>query len=139
MTQKQLIAHRTALSQKRAELKSSLALHANTKILAGDRLTDSLDQSAHALETVVQVRLRENQSRLLRAIEAALDRIDRGTFGDCESCRQSIPAVRLSAVPWARMCRECKEQQDSELAPRISIRQSPLTLRTSSPVRSTNP
>ena len=97
MTQKQLIAHRTALSQKRAELKSSLALHANTKILAGDRLTDSLDQSAHALETVVQVRLRENQSRLLRAIEAALDRIDRGTFGDCESCRQSIPAVRLSA------------------------------------------
>jgi DnaK suppressor protein len=127
------------LSQKHAELKSSLTVHANMKILAGDRLTDSLDQSAHALETVVQARLKQNQSRLLRAIEAALDRIDRRTFGDCETCGQSIPAVRLKAVPWARMCRDCKEQQDSELAPRISIEQSPLRLRMSSTVRSTNP
>jgi DnaK suppressor protein len=138
MTESQLITHRTILSQKHAEIERSLALQGNVKILTGDHLTDSLDQSAHALETIVAVRLRQNQSRLLRAIEAALDRIDRRMFGDCETCGQSIPPARLNAVPWARLCRECQEQQDRELAPRISIGQSPLTLRTSSPVRSTN-
>jgi RNA polymerase-binding transcription factor len=35
----------------------------------------------------------------------------RGTYGVCEMCQQPIPKVRLEAVPWARHCRDCKEQE----------------------------
>jgi DnaK suppressor protein len=77
------------------------------------RLADFLDQSVHSVEESVQVRLRQTDSRLLKAIDAALDRVERGTFGVCEVCLQDIPTPRLNAVPWARLCRDCKEQQDT--------------------------
>ncbi len=31
--------------------------------------------------------------------------------GGCEACKQPISKARLEAVPWTRLCRECKEQQ----------------------------
>ncbi|HWA25541.1 MAG TPA: TraR/DksA C4-type zinc finger protein [Lacunisphaera sp.] len=42
----------------------------------------------------------------LREILDALDRIDRGTYGRCEATGETIPAVRLRAVPWTRFARE---------------------------------
>jgi DnaK suppressor protein len=38
-------------------------------------------------------------------------RIDRRTFGVCKNCERPISAARLEAVPWTRLCRDCKEQQ----------------------------
>ncbi len=113
MTEKQLDLHRRLLSEKREVLRSALSVRGTMAAHAGGRVADALDQSVHALEIAVQARLRQNHSRLLRAIEAAMGRIDRGTFGVCEVCEQRIPNARLNAVPWARMCRDCKEQQDS--------------------------
>ena len=37
-------------------------------------------------------------------IDAALRRIDEGTYGTCEVCGKPIGAERLSAIPWARLC-----------------------------------
>ncbi|HEY2931985.1 MAG TPA: TraR/DksA family transcriptional regulator [Acidobacteriota bacterium] len=51
------------------------------------------------------------------AIEAALRRIDDGTYGKCEDCGEEIPAKRLEAVPWAPRCTACQEvfeQQQEE-------------------------
>jgi DnaK suppressor protein len=114
MTEKQLTIHKGLLLEKRDELRSALLLDGGIGGHASGRFADSLDQSVHALETALQARLRQNHSRLLRAVEAAMGRLDRGTFGLCESCEQPIPAARLNAVPWTRLCRDCKEQQDAE-------------------------
>jgi hypothetical protein len=48
---------------------------------------------------------------LMRAIEDALARISAGRFGACEVCKQPISKARLEAVPWTRVCRDCKEEQ----------------------------
>jgi len=117
MTMSQIDSYRTLLLEKRAELIGTLSLNGNVGDASGDRPADSIDHSAQALETTVQARLRENQSRLLRAIEAALQRIDRRSFGVCETCGQPIPAARLNAVPWAGLCKDCTEQQDLEVLP----------------------
>ncbi len=43
----------------------------------------------------------------LRQIDAALERIDSGTYGSCEDCGRQIPAGRLAARPAAARCVEC--------------------------------
>ena len=41
-------------------------------------------------------------------IDAALGRVDAGTYGVCESCHRPIPEARLEAVPEATLCVACK-------------------------------
>lgn len=41
-------------------------------------------------------------------IDAALGRVEAGTYGVCESCQQPIPQARLEAVPEATLCVACK-------------------------------
>lgn len=43
----------------------------------------------------------------LAAIDAALDRIEAGTFGICPKCGNPISPARLAAVPHAALCEEC--------------------------------
>lgn len=47
---------------------------------------------------------------LLRDIQQALHRLDRGTFGICQECNQPISPRRLEAVPWATFCVPCEER-----------------------------
>ena len=48
--------------------------------------------------------LEEGAKDTLAEIEAALQRIDEGTYGTCEVCGKPIGAERLSAIPWTRLC-----------------------------------
>jgi DnaK suppressor protein len=79
----------------------------------GERQPDVSDQATEAAEMDLQVHLHQTDSHLLRAIEDALARIDRHTFGICETCHRPISAARLNAVPWTHLCRDCKEQQQT--------------------------
>lgn len=56
--------------------------------------------------------LEENAGHLLGEIEAALARIDEGTYGTCTVCGKSIPEERLQAVPWANLCIDDKRKQE---------------------------
>lgn len=78
---------------------------------AGDPGGDLIDKANADAEAELQIRLHQTDSRLLLAIEEALERIERGTYGACETCRQPIASARLKAVPWARHCRDCKESE----------------------------
>jgi DnaK suppressor protein len=62
-------------------------------------------------EAELQIHFHQTNLRLLRAIEDALARIRHGTFSTCEACQNPISRARLEAVPWARLCRDCKERQ----------------------------
>jgi DnaK suppressor protein len=46
----------------------------------------------------------------LKAIEEALERIDRGEYGSCKRCEQDIHIKRLIAMPWARLCLQCQAE-----------------------------
>jgi DnaK suppressor protein len=49
----------------------------------------------------------EAQARVVE-IDAALARVDAGTYGNCESCGKPIPHARLEALPEATLCVACK-------------------------------
>ena len=54
----------------------------------------------------------ENEEELLLAIDEAIERIDDGTYGKCESCSKAIPKERLKAIPHASLCIECQRQEE---------------------------
>ena len=56
--------------------------------------------------------LEENEERVLAAIDAALKRIDDGTFGICRSCGQPIAIERLEALPYTTQCIDCKRREE---------------------------
>jgi RNA polymerase-binding protein DksA len=51
--------------------------------------------------------LEDNEEHLLASIDAALERIDEGTYGICTNCGQPISEERLGALPWAELCIDC--------------------------------
>ena len=56
--------------------------------------------------------LEDNSTHVLAAIDAALARIDDGTFGTCEVCGKPIDEERLEALPWATLCIDDKRKQE---------------------------
>ncbi|MBI2901535.1 MAG: TraR/DksA C4-type zinc finger protein [Planctomycetes bacterium] len=78
---------------------STLPLH------MADLGTDSFEQD-------ITLGLMETESDELQEIEEALARIKDGSFGLCESCKKSIPKARLRAIPYTRLCVECKKKEE---------------------------
>jgi RNA polymerase-binding transcription factor DksA len=56
--------------------------------------------------------LEENAGHLLAEVNAALARLDDGTYGICTACGRKIPDERLEAVPWASLCLDDKRKQE---------------------------
>jgi DnaK suppressor protein len=83
----------------------------------GELVSGSADQ--HMADTATETVEREigntlelHDERLLVAIDAALGRIDAGTYGKCVNCGAQIPEERLEAMPWATLCIECKRKEE---------------------------
>ena len=55
-----------------------------------------------------------NTSATLEQIEKALEKIEKGTYGECEDCNERIPLERLQALPFATQCIECKRKAEEE-------------------------
>ncbi len=58
--------------------------------------------------------LASNGREALYELDDALKRIEDGTFGICEDCKQSITKNRLKAVPYARFCVKCQEKKEKK-------------------------
>ena len=56
--------------------------------------------------------LMENDEHTLGAIEAALERIQEGVYGDCEECGDAIKKTRLSAIPYTPLCIKCAQANE---------------------------
>src|SRR6478609_7255564 len=65
----------------------------------GSKSGDWIDQSSQESDLHVRLALKQTDSKLLRAIEEAILRLDSGTYGICMDCEEEIPGVRLDAVP----------------------------------------
>ena len=64
------------------------------------------------LDREIDYTLEENEERVLAAIDAALKRIDEGTFGTCRTCGKSIGQDRLEALPHTTQCIDCKRKEE---------------------------
>ena len=77
------------------------------------RQGDMADQASGNNEVHIQLKLKQTDAKILQAIEEALTRIDKGTYGVCRDCGEMIAEARLNAIPWTRVCIACKEKQNS--------------------------
>jgi len=104
--------YKALLLAKRDELRAVVDEGESLVPPANDTSGDVVDWACADTEAELQIRRRQSDAHLVRAIEDALGRIMRGTFGVCEVCKQPISKARLEAVPWTRVCRDCKEKPE---------------------------
>jgi len=90
----------------------------------GIRHADFLDQSGMPLKKPFRHASADRQP-VIEAVDAALFRIEREPLECVRFCTQPIPSARLNAVPWARLCRDCKEQQDTGAPGQPAFRTNP--------------
>jgi RNA polymerase-binding transcription factor len=111
MTKTELDAFRTSLKNSRTELENGSW---NREALAVDTSPEELDRIQRASDRDWTMSNLERNSNRLREVQAALRRIDTGTFGICINCEENINPKRLAAVPWASSCIICQEAADRE-------------------------
>src|SRR5246500_2202356 len=104
-----------ALLRKRGEI---LATSTGTRPLpasvdVNSRQGDLADQASGNNEVHIQLKLKQTDAKILQAIEEALWRIEKGTYGVCRDCGEPIAEARLNAIPWTRVCITCKAKQNA--------------------------
>ena len=104
---------RALLLAKRDKLAAAAGEAESLVLPANDKSGDLIDWARADTEAELQVQRRQSDAHLMRAIEDALARMNRGSFGVCEVCNQPIPRARLEAVSWTRVCRGCRETPES--------------------------
>ena len=70
------------------------------------------DTATETYDRELDYTLEENSEHVLADIDAALQRIEEGTYGICTNCGRQIPEERLEARPWATLCIECKRERE---------------------------
>jgi len=106
--------YREALVRKKAEILTSGGIRPLAATMENNsRQGDMADQADGNNEVHIQLKLKQTDAKILQAIEEALARLDKGSYGTCRDCGEPISPARLQAIPWTRVCITCKEKQNS--------------------------
>jgi len=70
------------------------------------------EMAAITFDREIDYSLEESATQALGEIDAALSRLEQGTFGTCQRCGREIAPERLNARPWARLCIDCKREEE---------------------------
>ena len=101
-----LLQERTQLLQRIAEQRGGLVSRAD---MAADHFDNSFQSRAQIqTERQTEFAMNEHETAELGDIEAALKRIQAGTYGQCTDCGVVIPPARLQAYPTAKRCIKCQ-------------------------------
>ena len=79
-----------------------------------ENMPDPADRATLESDRNFTLRIRDRERRLIGKIKEALERIDNGTYGICESCEEDISEKRLKARPVTTLCIDCKTKQEDE-------------------------
>jgi RNA polymerase-binding protein DksA len=121
MEKKDLKTYEELLQKKKQELMKGIehiandALKTSQRDAAGDLSAYSLhmaDMATDNYDREFSLSLADNEQKLLHRINAAIEKIEAGTYGLCELCEKKITKVRLKAVPFAELCVPCQEKQE---------------------------
>lgn len=111
--------YRKLLEQERAELQEQVRrLEDRTlgrdpysaPVAAEDFDEPGGDAATETLERSLAMATSENLKDMLDNVDAALAKIEKGTYGICDVCAKEIPKKRLDALPYATMCLNCRRR-----------------------------
>jgi len=104
---------RAELEQQRDRLQKTIAHHdigglslteETGELVSSSNDNHLADTASETYERELDEGLEEDAQDQLREVEAALQRIEAGTYGFCSVCGKPIPVERLEAVPWTTLC-----------------------------------
>ena len=123
MKKSELAQYKKMLLEKKEAIEKAIGNGLMAAEIETDNHGDIADVSSAAIETEISMRLKQTDAKLLRAIKEALGRIETGSYGICIECAYEpqnlcdscpeIPAARLRAVPWTKVCAAVKDKQYS--------------------------
>ncbi|MEM8944480.1 MAG: TraR/DksA family transcriptional regulator [Planctomycetota bacterium] len=112
----------TLLVNRRDALRQALAGDLSLlKALPEQTGGDVVDAALDAAQDEISSKLAEVESRELVQIEAALERMREGTYGQCEVCNNKIPLARLNALPYAMTCIDCQRAAENGTGPAADL------------------
>jgi DnaK suppressor protein len=79
--------------------------------------TDMEELGSDNADQELTLSLLGSEKDALDQIEAAIERIENGSYGDCETCGAKIPKSRLEAIPYASQCVRCASQREEGHGP----------------------
>ncbi len=77
-----------------------------------DNFPDPADRATAESNRNFELRIRDRERKLLAKIKEAIERLDSGSYGICESCDDDISLKRLEARPVTTLCVKCKTAQE---------------------------
>jgi DnaK suppressor protein len=78
-----------------------------------DNFPDPTDRASLEADRNFMLRIRDREHKLIKKIRGALDRIENGTYGMCDSCGEDITTQRLKARPVTTQCIDCKTKEEA--------------------------
>ena len=104
---------RQRLLTKRKELLNGVR-GSNVKSLesTGEEIQDIADQASSAYTKEFLLSIGDTERRMLRQVDEALYKIRQETYGLCEVCGEVIGERRLEALPFAKLCIACQEEEE---------------------------
>ena len=78
-----------------------------------ENFPDPTDRAALEADRNFMLRIRDRESKLIKKIKQALERIENDTYGICETCGEEITVKRLKARPVTSQCIECKSKEEA--------------------------
>ncbi len=113
MDKETLAYFKELLLRKLADLNSEIEKAVASMTDNVENLPDPMDRATFESDRNFMLSIRERERKLIPKIREALQRIEEGTFGQCEQCGDDIGIERLNARPEATLCIECKRRQEA--------------------------
>jgi len=107
---------RKMLEDRRRELVNDVQGRMRDVRADGNKDRDVLDQGESSevdIQEDIEFALIQMKSETLNKIDAALRRLEEGTYGDCFECGDEISEARLRALPFAVRCKDCEEARET--------------------------
>lgn len=111
---------RGALAAERTRLLAAIESVNHTQSMTEETGDLSIGTDDHLADSATETFMRElddgleeNATHLLAEVDAALGRIEDGTYGTCVACGRPIDEERLEAVPYATLCMDDKRAEES--------------------------
>ena len=119
MTNTDLALHRERLLALRARIQGDTTQMEDNALNKDHSTTTSMPNSMAELGTgnfdqELTLRVLGSEEDALKQIEAAIERIEDGSYGLCDKCGEKIPKVRLDAIPYAAECVRCASEQEED-------------------------
>ena len=114
MDKKALKEFKKLLEQQLDELVADAGKTASEMADEKTNFPDPTDRASLESDRNFELRIRDRERRLIGKIREALQRIEDGEFGLCESCEEEIGVARLKARPVTTMCIDCKTEQERQ-------------------------